>query len=124
MTILLVLGLVAVFAGAVIALAAVGARRAGGAGAGDPARRPPRVVTASAAQARSGAVAKAARPSSGVTCAVKPSSAAARSGEATTCRTSPSRYWPVTRGARPCSDPDATCRATSEMAIGRPEHTL
>ncbi len=43
------------------------------------------------AQSRSGAVANAARPAAGSTCAVKPSSALARAGEATTCRTSPSR---------------------------------
>ena len=58
------------------------------------------LVWSQSAGARSGAVANSITPSSKGTEASNPSSRRARSGEATTWRTSPSRYWPVTTGAR------------------------
>ncbi len=86
-------------------VAALGARAPGRDGDRRAAALLHRLVAGHATRSRSGAVAKAGRPDSGGTSAVKPSSAAARAGEATTWRTSPGRKPPVTSGSIRCSLP-------------------
>ena len=70
-----------------------------------------------------GSVAKARMPSANSTRARKPSSFSARTGLATTCRTSPIRYSPVTCGSGP-PKASASARAMSPTVCGCPEATL
>ena len=63
-------------------------------------------------------------PRPGLIDARNPSSCWALAGEATTWRTSPGRYCPVTTGSIPAPVPRPTRRATSRMLTGVPEATL
>ena len=69
---------------------------------------------------RSGASANAARPATGSIAARKPRTSRARCGLATTWRTSPSRYRPVTTGDSGDPDPPAMALAISSTVTGRP----
>ena len=71
---------------------------------------------------RSGAPANSRIPSAKATSAVNPSTSRARVGSANTCRTSPSRKPPVTRGTG--SPGRRSASAMSRMVRGEPVHTL
>jgi hypothetical protein len=73
---------------------------------------------------RRGTVAKLPQALLGEHGGVKPSRVRARLGDATTWRTSPERYSPVTRGVSPAPEPSATRSAARRIDTGSPEHTL